>query len=224
MRVVGVGDSLSVGINNRRATLLASAPPKVQYESLAKGGAYIRNFILPQDNPEIVHVLGGTNDALSGRTSTQMLSDMFEIVNRIQDKSFGKTYVIVLKTPLMAPIVNTMAKAIDATNANMNLAEYNSGLYQLSSANNVTVIDAGISPSDLGPDGIHLTNDGYDRLARAIGQQVTLATNKWGYWTNPSRVISAIGVRNLILFDLAFYAVLFYGSARGRTGPKADRK
>jgi len=226
VRLVGVGDSLTVGIAYHKGSILSQVPAAAQlsYEGLGKSGAPIARFAVPLDSPEFVHLMGGTNDVLSGHSSSQMLVDLSDLIARIRKASGGKTYIILLHTPLLSSNVTLWnGKAKSTASANAELAAYNEGLDSFANEQTLSVVDAGIGEVYLGSDGIHLTAAGYDRIAVAIGQRVDQVVRTLGFWSNPARALGVVGWRNLVLMELAFWGIVSWGLSRQK-GKHRERK
>jgi lysophospholipase L1-like esterase len=175
----GVGDAVEgfarMGVADRLAVALRQANPDLQYTNLARRGLCVDEIRQQQLDaalrlmPDLVSIVAGANDILTGRFSTARWEEQFGILFEALTQTGAA--VITANVPEF-PILPTLKAPLQAR-VNGNIARGNSIIERLAAQYRVVLVDAwSISQrtarDDWSEDGVHLNSRGYFVFAREM--------------------------------------------------------
>lgn len=173
----GFGDSVdgfaTLGVADRLAAALRGSNPDLGYTNLAERGLLVREIREQQLEtalrlrPDLVSVVAGANDILTGRFSATGWEEEFRTIYEALTQ-VGAT-IITANLPDF-PILRTLKEPLQAR-VRSNIARGNSVIERLAAGYRTVFVDAwGISqrsdPGDWSADGVHLNSRGYFKFAQ----------------------------------------------------------
>jgi lysophospholipase L1-like esterase len=173
----GFGDSVDgfakLGVADRLAAALRGSNPDLRYTNLAVRGLTVREIREQQLEPalrlkpDLVSVVAGANDILTGRFSAAGWEEEFSALFEALTQTGAA--VIMANLPDF-PILRTLKEPLQ-TRVRSNIARGNSVIERLAAGYQVILVDAwGISqrtdPEDWSEDGVHLNSRGYFNFAQ----------------------------------------------------------
>lgn len=226
MKIQKVGDSLTVGLQYHPLSFAAGLVPyTASWVGQGYGGYQVNAFGPPRDfssqgpqfhptkgafavyqeeMPDLVHILGGTNDIASGVSPATVMDRLNALLMGFSQipRTDGKAVMFALiPPPPMGANVSFKSSGMTADKCNAAITDLTSRMQGFCQSKGIAFIPNGIISSDLSADGIHLTSVGYDKLATAIGKGLSsyLAVNSVSVTpptpvVNPANVFSSIPV------------------------------
>jgi lysophospholipase L1-like esterase len=175
----GVGDPVEgfamLGVADRLAAALRQANPDLRFTNLAQRGLGT-NEIFEQQlepalrlQPDLVSVVAGANDVLTGRFSAARWGESF---GRMFEAFAQANALVIVATLPDFPVLRTLPAALQAR-VRGNLGRGNDVIQRLAAQHRCVLIDAwAISarsePADWSEDGVHLNARGYFKFAQEV--------------------------------------------------------
>lgn len=175
----GVGDPVEgfakLGVADRLAAALRWANPNLCYTNLAQRGLLV-NEIREQQlapalalKPDLVSVVAGANDILTGRFSATRWEEEFRT---LYETLTGAGATIIAATLPEFPILRTLPGPLQAR-VKGNFARGNGIIERLAAQYQIVLVDAWAisqrsAPGDWSEDGVHLNARGYFKFAQEV--------------------------------------------------------
>jgi lysophospholipase L1-like esterase len=175
----GIGDSVDgfakLGAVDRIAAALRQSSPDLRYTNLAQRGLVVSEIREQQLDtalrldPDLVSVVAGANDIMSGRFSADRWETEFQIVYETLTQA-GAT-VIAANIPEF-PVLRTLKEPLQARVMG-NIARGNGVIERLAAHYQVILVDAWTvsqqtDREDWSEDGVHLNSRGYFKFAKEV--------------------------------------------------------
>jgi lysophospholipase L1-like esterase len=197
---VAVGDSFTEGLDDlypdgtvrgwadRVAELLAAQQGHVNYANLAVRGKVLRQIVEDQfpttlaARPDLITFSAGANDILRPGSDPDAVAERFEVALTSLRASGSRIVVIIGADPGRTPVVRLVRGKLAIFNEHMRAISARAGcelvdLWALTSLRD---------PRAWGPDRVHLSADGHDRVARLVARQLGLpAADPYEGWPEP---------------------------------------
>lgn len=194
MKIVCIGDSLTYGYGLRRSQIWTNiAQEKLNAEIINEGingdttGGMLSRFndSVINKNPDMVFIMGGSNDLIAGASLGVMQSNIMAMVHQ----SFSKLIMPIVGIPTKADINNIRedwAEFTDFKRVSSELEKYKSWIFEFSKTFNVnlidfnTEIDKKITSTNVNIyiDGLHLNQEGQKYMAEIFCQKIYEIKNK----------------------------------------------
>lgn len=175
----GVGDPVAgfamLGAADRLAAALSQTNPDLRYTNLAQRGLLV-NEIREQQlaaalalKPDLVSVIAGANDILTGRFSAACWEEEFRT---LYETLTGAGATVIAATLPEFPILRTLPGPLQ-TRVKGNFVRGNAVIERLAAQHQIVLVDAWAisqrsAPGDWSEDGVHLNARGYFKFAQEV--------------------------------------------------------
>lgn len=168
LQVAFIGDSISVGYTTYALGELSKAIGQ-PFESQGKpiGGMQLTSFHhqLPtvgvSKNPDIIVIMGGTNDAAGGITGSEVAARLAAFIDKAKAKFPFAKYIIAEPPPVAS--FRKYAGVLD---------QYRGMMPGVAASKGASISRTPLTVEDLSLDGIHPNISGYKKIAFSIGTSV----------------------------------------------------